>query len=218
MENEPADAIPTAPQSSMNASSTNNSRPRPIKYVFAIIGIAAILGIVFLFTIASTFPKSVNATSTISKTITPTSSVATTTIFPPEAICVAGSGYLCTGLNFTHGTGNLQVTIGQNIGTNWVSSEILFVPQGSSMGTHGPIVSAGDAVALGELASGQTASVTWRGVVSNPAKGATIAGTIWACYSTSAGTIAYNSTTGNCTVSKGAAYYTQMATLTATAT
>jgi hypothetical protein len=132
--------------------------------------------------------------------------------------CVASQGSLCNNLTFTHGTGDLAVTIGQNTGVNWANSIIIFATQGSPMLADGPLVNADDAnTVIGQLASGQTTSVMWFGVQASPSIGTVLAGSIWACYTSSAGVLTYAPTTGTC-AGTGTVYYTQLATLTAKAT
>ncbi|MGA3020542.1 MAG: hypothetical protein ABSD68_01165 [Candidatus Micrarchaeales archaeon] len=136
--------------------------------------------------------------------------------------CVAGPGFLCSGLIYTHGTGNLAVTIGQSTGTNWAVSNIILAIQGNALSTNGgpivPPIQVTSGATMLPITSGQSIPVTFAGVGAAPAVGASIAGSIWACYGTSGATAIAYAPNGLCQVTGGTAYYTQVATFTAKAT
>jgi hypothetical protein len=120
-------------------------------------------------------------------------------------VCIASSGYLCSGL-ILHG-GTLSFTFGQNTGVNWAAANVFFLLSGSTAPSSVP----GTCVASypSGINSGQTVSVSLSGncgpgntALSSIALGGTIAGSIWAEYQTATG---------------GTMYYTQVATLTAKA-
>jgi hypothetical protein len=136
-----------------------------------------------------------------------------------STVCVAGSGYYCSSVVYSHGSGNLALMVGQNTGTNWSNAIIIFAIQGNNISsTRGPIVPAIQTDTIdGGLALGQPVTVTFNSIVSNPALGTTITGTIWACYTNSAGIITYDPATGICTAGTGTVNYTQLAIVTAKA-
>jgi len=117
--------------------------------------------------------------------------------------CIASSGYLCTGL-VLHG-GALSFTFGQSTGVDWLTANVFYLPSGSASPSSVPNSCAN--TISGGLVSGQTVSVS----LSNTANGCsfpttiggTIAGNIWAAYTTSS--------------SQSTPYLTQVATLTAKA-
>lgn len=151
---------------------------------------------------------------------------------PLSTTCLPQSGYQCSGVTYTHGgsagapypAGNVILTIGQTTGTNWLTANIFYVPQGTPQSGGVPTsIPAGGAVLLGvgcaptiaqegtgnvlggcngavpaQFASGQTGTVSLG--VSSPATnaGSSASGTIWASYTTSA----------------GGPYYVQVATIT----
>ena len=47
--------------------------------------------------------------------------------------CITPSGYLCQNPVYDHFTGNIIVTLGQITGTNWTTSNFVFVPQGTQL-------------------------------------------------------------------------------------
>lgn len=50
-----------------------------------------------------------------------------------SSACVASSGYLCTTPSYSHSTGVISVSLGQNTGTSWYASNFIFVPQGTAI-------------------------------------------------------------------------------------
>jgi len=122
--------------------------------------------------------------------------------------CIASSGYYCSNL-VLHG-GALSFTFGQNTGVNWASATIFFWPSGATAPSSTPTGSCANTIS-GGINSGQTVPVTLSGTcgptgstITLPSSlGSTIAGSIWAAYTTPSG---------------GTTYYTQVATLTAKAT
>jgi hypothetical protein len=134
--------------------------------------------------------------------------------------CIGSSGFLCTGLSYSHTSGNLIVTIGQSTGSNWGSTSsnnfIVFVPQGTSTATGGiPIVAAANVAVLGTVDTAFTSGSSQTGVnlpasAANTVIGSTVSGAIWVCAgSTSNALTAFNALAG-------CSYY-QVATITAKA-
>jgi len=115
--------------------------------------------------------------------------------------CIASSGYYCSGL-VLHG-GTLSFTFGQSTGVNWVSANVFFLPSGSAPPTAVP---SSCVQSYSSINSGQTVTVSLSGTCGGTSLpttlGSTIAGSVWASYSTST----------------GGPYFTQVATLTAKAT
>lgn len=114
--------------------------------------------------------------------------------------CVAKTGYLCQSAVFSHATGAITVTLGQNTGTNWYSANFLFVPAQTPFVAGLPVlletypaISANANTMYGNpssgLVSGQTVQITLpfngvTGILQIPV-GTTAQGTIWAEYTTS---------------------------------
>ena len=140
--------------------------------------------------------------------------------------CIASAGYFCSNPVYFHGTvgtypaGNVLVTVGQNTGVTWTSVNVVFVPQGTGLGTVGasaglPNVNfvqypTGVANVIGfaasppagtGLVSGQQQQVTLpvSGLIGTVAVGTAATGAIWAQYTISA--------TG------ASVHYTQLATI-----
>jgi hypothetical protein len=134
--------------------------------------------------------------------------------------CIAGPGYYCGSTTLMHGTGAMTAQVGQSTGSSWANSIIVFVAQGSSIGTNGfPIVyTAGNYAVSNGLVSGQLQTETFTGAIAAAsAVGTPLAGAIWACYVTtpSAAYITYlTGTGGGCYSGTNTVYYTQIATLT----
>jgi uncharacterized membrane protein len=134
-------------------------------------------------------------------------------------VCVAGSGFYCSSLIYSH-TGNITMTIGQSTGTNWGNALILFAIQGNTISANGPIVPATQQSAPGGLLSGQAVGAAFTDVEGNYVPiGSTLAGMVWACYITGNSAV-LTDTAGNCTAAPAGQtiYYTQMATVSARAT
>ncbi len=129
--------------------------------------------------------------------------------------CVASPGFYCSGVTYSHSTGNVLVTIGQSTGTNWASSAFIYATQGSASSAGIPTVLFANALPSG-LYSGQQSTISWGVSSTSTAVGTITAGTIWACYEvgTSGNTVGVAS--GSCT-GTGTIYYVQIATLTAKA-
>jgi hypothetical protein len=131
--------------------------------------------------------------------------------------CIAGPGYYCGSMIYSHGGGasGFSVVIGQSTGTSWTSSNIIMAPQGAATGAGGGPITSGSVTVSSTttgpaVVSGQ--QVTAAFTTSAVAVGAPLAGSIWACYVTSGVTITYSTTTGTCT--GGTGYLTQIATFT----
>ena len=138
-----------------------------------------------------------------------------------STVCVAGSGFYCSNLAYSHSSGTVTATIGQSTGTNWAQAYLLFAIQGNTISSNGPIVPTSQQSAVtGGIASGQSVTATFTAAGGSSATvGSTIGGTIWACYGLAGSTaISYAGGTGTCTVTGGTAYYTQIATVSAKAT
>ena len=118
--------------------------------------------------------------------------------------CIASSGYYCSNL-VLHG-GTLSFTFGQNTGVNWLTATVFYLPSGSAAPSSVPSGSCANTIS-GGLASGQTVPVSLSGTCGTASLpttvGSTIAGGIWAAYTTSS--------------SQSTPYFTQAATLTAKA-
>jgi len=134
-------------------------------------------------------------------------------------ICIPSTGYTCSTPIYSHATGQLTVTIGQNTGTSWESWGVAYAPTGTGTASNGsPDV---EYYAMnGSLGSGMEKTVTLPVSASVPV-GSVASGRIWVCYytSTSAGVVGGM---GGCTPANGAGqsavYYAQLATLTTRAT
>ena len=114
--------------------------------------------------------------------------------------CTASSGYQCTNPTYSHGSGNLSITFGQNTGTGWNSANVLFVNQTfqSTVSTDSPTALATlfnsvqantlyGASGTG-LASGQVVSLTLPVSSKTSTKlGTVMNGYIWVEYTTAAG-------------------------------
>ncbi len=122
--------------------------------------------------------------------------------------CIATSGYTCQGPVYSHTSGNLLITFGQNTGVNWATANVYFVNQTkeSVMAGGGPTALALPTNIIGTLATGQTISlslpVSGAGSSSTPI-GTTVTGYLWATYTTP--------------TSAGTTLFTQVATVTAKA-
>jgi hypothetical protein len=138
-----------------------------------------------------------------------------------STVCVAGSGFYCSNLAYSHSSGTVTATIGQSTGTNWGNVMLLFAIQGNSISSNGPIVPTTQQSATGGLVSGQStvATFTNAGGSSGVTVGSTIGGTIWACYITGNAAVLTDSA-GTCTAAPAGqlVYYTQIATVSARAT
>jgi hypothetical protein len=139
-----------------------------------------------------------------------------------STVCVAGSGFYCSNLAYSHSSGTVTATIGQSTGTNWGNVMVLFAIQGNSISSNGPIVPTTQQSQVGGMNSGlQTvvATFTNAGGSSGVAVGSTIGGTIWACYIVGNAAVLTDSA-GTCSAAPAGqlVYYTQIATLSAKAT
>ena len=126
--------------------------------------------------------------------------------------CVASSGYYCQNPIYSHTAAEILVTVGQNTGTNWVTANFIFVPQGTSTTNGLPatlgsasattlngnnIYGGGGSIGTG-VVSGETVKV-WLPVngLSTSSVSGTVnvgvpaTGTLWAQYTTSAGVLEY---------------------------
>ena len=133
--------------------------------------------------------------------------------------CVASPGYYCTGVTYSHATGNIVFTVGQNTGTNWVTTAFIYAPQGTSTTNNAPSVMFANLIS--GLASGQTYALPWAVTGFNTIIGTSTAGSIWACYTLTSGINVIASATqtaGSCNSPGNTVYYSQLATLTAKAT
>ncbi len=132
--------------------------------------------------------------------------------------CVASPGYYCSGVTYSHSTGNILFTIGQSTGLNWVNTAFIYAPQGTASTTNAPSVTfAND---IGGLYSGQQTTISWGVSSTSTAVGTITAGTIWACYTTTSSGNAIAGAVqaaGSCNAIANTVYYVQIATLTAKA-
>ncbi len=131
--------------------------------------------------------------------------------------CIASPGYICNNLSYSHSTGNVVFTIGQQTGANWASTAFMYAPQGTGATANAPAATFANVITTG-LGSGQTTTISW-GVAASTNVGATTAGSIWVCYTTTTGaTVTPIANIGTCTASGSATVqYAQIATLTAKA-
>lgn len=135
--------------------------------------------------------------------------------------CIASPGFYCSGVSYSHSTGNVLFTVGQSTGTNWVNTAFIYAPQGTASTSNAPSVTFANDIS--GLYSGQTTTISWG--VSSPGTSTSIgtiaAGSIWACYTTTSGGNVISGgvgTAGTCFAGANTVYYTQIATLTAKAT
>lgn len=174
-------------------------------------------------TVSTTVP------TTIITTVPSTSSVPTTTVLQaPKSSCVAGPGFSCSNIFYSHSTNQLLATIGQSTGATWAASIFAYVPAGTSVLASGVPVSVfsyrnyQNESNPGPLTSGQKTTTTFT-LGNVPANTGTVAvGSIWACYAINNNetpgpiTIIENQS-GGCIPSVGQAYYVEIATINATA-
>lgn len=140
---------------------------------------------------------------------------------PISTNCIPQTGFACFSPTFNHGVlgsypaGNVIMTIGQTTGTNWVTANFFYVPQGTSLVSGIPtVIPAGGAVYIGAgacpgltvagtgnalclagapttFASGAISKlslgVTFPSESGTINSGQTAAGSIWAAYTTSLG-------------------------------
>ena len=125
--------------------------------------------------------------------------------------CVAGSGFLCSGVTYSHTTGNVVATIGQSTGSNWVSAAFAYAPQGSTTNNGIPSVTWNTSRGL---TSGSSISTAFA-VAAPGSVGATTGGAIWACYVTGTSGVLANAVTCNSLANNAIVQYAQIATLTA---
>ena len=134
--------------------------------------------------------------------------------------CIASPGFYCSGVTYSHTSGNVVFTIGQSTGTNWVSTAFIYAPQGTGSTANAPSVLFANQ--MSGLYSGQTSAISWP--VSTPATtaiGAITAGSIWACYTTTTSgnvmPLPGAQAAGTCNGLGNTVYYVQLATVTAKA-
>ena len=121
--------------------------------------------------------------------------------------CIAGSGYLCAGVTYSHSTGTISLTLGQNTGAKWFTANVAFVPQGTEEiggvpsifnASTGTAAGTNIVVALGPLNSGQEVTLGSGGTfgalsatVGTPVTTAPVCtrvgGSIWVAYTTTSG-------------------------------
>ncbi len=149
--------------------------------------------------------------------------------------CIAASGFYCSSVSLSHTSGLVTATIGQDTGTNWGAYQFVFVPQGWTTINGIPLVPINSflssTASINGISFPNGAQVTLSFNVLQPGAisawpatsypvGATLAGSIWACYgSGSTGPAYYIS--GNAVTFNGIAActsYLQVATLTVKAT
>jgi len=134
--------------------------------------------------------------------------------------CIASSGYLCTGLVYTHSNNDLSATIGQNTGATYYGVAIAYAPQGTATTSGIPSVTFSAISTVSSLSSntllpGQTVSVSLPASSATPpvSVGTTTAGSLWLAYSTNS----LVSTCAGTPPSVNNCLYTQIATITAKA-
>jgi hypothetical protein len=132
--------------------------------------------------------------------------------------CIAGPGYYCGSMIYSHTSGASQFTVvvGQSTGSSWTAVNVILAPQGVATGSSGGPINTGTTTVLQTsaaspvtLVSGQQATVNLN-LGSTVAVGNPLAGSVWACYVTSGAVVTYQPvTTGACS-----GYLTQIATFT----
>ncbi len=120
--------------------------------------------------------------------------------------CIASPGYLCIGAIYDHANANIIVTLGQNTGSDWISANFVFVPQGTPFVSGIPAISfdsspANTLLSTSGMSSGSTESLYLpaNSIVPPVNVGTTITGTVWAEYS-------YTVTSGGITQVVGPSY------------
>ena len=126
---------------------------------------------------------------------------------PLTTTCLPQSGYQCSGVVYSHTSGNVVATIGQTTGNNWASANVYFVPQGTSTTGAGVPSSISNnpkgGNVIGTLNSGATAtSIDIPVSAPSTAAGTSTSGQLWAVYYVTSG----GTTQGP--------YYSQLATVT----
>jgi hypothetical protein len=118
---------------------------------------------------------------------------------PLGTTCLPVSGFVCSGLVLNHVNGYVSFTFGQTTGSDWVQTNVVFVPQGT--GSVGGIPSAdwANAMSIGSINSGQSVAANVLVVSGGSNAGASFPGTFWARY--------------NSPTSSGGPYYIQVATV-----
>ncbi len=106
---------------------------------------------------------------------------------PLTTTCLPQSGYQCSGVIYSHTSGNVVATIGQTTGNNWVSANVYFVPQGTSTTGAGLPSSIANSPAggnvIGTLNSGATAaSINIPVSAPSTVAGTSTSGQLWAVY------------------------------------
>jgi hypothetical protein len=137
-----------------------------------------------------------------------------------STVCVAGSGFYCSALTYSHASGTVTATIGQSTATNWGNVLLLFAIQGNTISSNGPTVPTTQQSAVGSMTSGQSVTATFISAGGSSAVvGSTIAGTIWACYIVGNAAVLTDSA-GTCSAAPAGqlVYYTQIAKVSAKAT
>jgi len=124
--------------------------------------------------------------------------------------CLAATGYACQNLTLQSSSNTLTVVLTQTTGTEWLTANIYYIPQGTASTNAIPVIIAttlatvpttANILATG-LISGKPTSVLLGIPGGGPTAGTTAEGAIWAQYYTSS----------------GGPYYTQMATVILNAT
>lgn len=102
-------------------------------------------------------------------------------------------------LAYNHSTGNLSLDLSQNTGTNWVSTQIIFVPEGTQSSNGVPVISWNNSAQInGGMPSAEKFNVTIP--ISGPTQvGSYKYGQIWARYQI---------------ISSGAYYYVKIGSIT----
>ncbi len=101
--------------------------------------------------------------------------------------CVATPGYLCKGAVYSHSTGNVIVTLGQDTGNDWLSANFVFVPAGTPFAKGLPVISfnafpANTVLATQGLLSGSGEATLYLPVTGPENVGTPISGSIYVYY------------------------------------
>ncbi len=111
---------------------------------------------------------------------------------PLGSTCRAQVGFQCGSPQFSHQTGTLSIQMGQETGADWVSANIMFIPQVIEQSSAIPqVFTPGNYVAIGAVQSGSVITLSGASAIPVAAPlglntplnlGTNAAGEIWAQY------------------------------------
>ncbi len=102
--------------------------------------------------------------------------------------CIASPGYLCSKAQYTHSTGNIIVTVGQNSANSWITANFVFVSSGTPFANGVPAISFNSFPAntvlssTGGLSNGQGQATLYLPATGPVNVGTPISGTIYVQY------------------------------------